>query len=231
MPHSMKAVPPWVPGVVLGVTAWAGFGWIAQAALADGAPTPLDQAVADWFYAHRMAGLTTGMRLVTELGSTAGVTGISVVIACGMVWKRAWHRLIVFGLFVPGGTAMNALLKLVFHRPRPRAEEALVIATGYSFPSGHTMAATVLYGGLVCLAWRGIADGRGRTGAALGAFVLVALVGLSRMLLGVHYLSDVLGAFVFGVGWLAFCLTATGRWRQRGGFTNGNEANQERLKL
>lgn len=187
------------------------FGCIARATSAGGPPTPLDRAVADWFHEHRVAGLTAGMALATGLASTAWVTGITLVTALGLVWKRAWHRLFVFGLIVPGGMAVNVFLKLVFHRPRPRAEDSLPILTGYSFPSGHTMAATLLYGGLVWLAWSEIDAWGWRMGAVLGAFVLVALVGVSRVQLGAHYFSDVLGAFALGVAWLVFCLTAAGR--------------------
>lgn len=217
MQHPVKITSKWAPGVPLCLGALVVFGFIARAASAGGPPTPLDQAVADWFHEHRVAGLTAWMRLATGLASTAWVTSITLVIALGLVWKHAWHRLFVFGLIVPGGMAVSVFLKQVFHRQRPMVEDSLPILAGYGFPSGHTMAATLLYGGLVCLAWSEIDAWDWRMWAVIGAFVLVALVGLSRVQLGAHYLSDVLGAFAFGVGWLVFCLTVASSWRQRSG--------------
>lgn len=200
----------------LGLSALAVFGLLAWVATSGGgSPTSLDQTVAAWFHEHRVAGLTTWMLLATGLASTVWVSGLTLVIALGLVWHHAWHRLFTLGLIVPGGMAANYFLKLFFHRPRPMAEASLPMLAGYGFPSGHAMAATLLYGGLVCLAWSEIDAWCWRMGAALGAFVLVALVGLSRVQLGAHYLSDVLGAFAFGVAWLAFSLAAAGSWRQR----------------
>jgi membrane-associated phospholipid phosphatase len=100
--------------------------------------------------------------------SIAWVTGITLVIALGLAWKHAWHRLFVFGLIVPGGMTVNTFLKWLLHRPRPLIEDTMSTLAGYSFPSGHTMAATLLYGGLVWLAWRAINTWLGQMAAVLG---------------------------------------------------------------
>jgi membrane-associated phospholipid phosphatase len=207
---SLKITANRALGAVLCLGALAVFGCNAHAATAGGPPTTLDQAVAAWLDGHRAAGLTAGMRLLTGLASTPWVSGLTLIFALGLAWKHAWQRLFVFALIVPGGMAVSVLLKQVFHRPRPVVADALSAVAGYSFPSGHTLAATLLYGGMVCVMWNLIEAKSRRLKALAGAFVLVALVGLSRVQLGAHYLSDVLGGFTFGVAWLLGCLTARG---------------------
>jgi undecaprenyl-diphosphatase len=107
-------------------------------------------------------------------------------------------------------------LKLAFYRPRPHFDDPILSLTGYSFPSGHTMAATVLYGILAVLLVTKVKRKRSKVLIALAASLLIALVGFSRMYLGAHYLSDVLGAIAEGLAWMSLCLTAMySVWRQR----------------
>ena len=88
------------------------------------------------------------------------------------------------------------------------AADPLLVLTTYSFPSGHAMAATVLYGLLAVYAVRHLRQRRSRLLAASVAGVLIVLVSFSRLYLGVHYLSDVVGGIAVGVVWLTLCLTA-----------------------
>jgi undecaprenyl-diphosphatase len=107
-------------------------------------------------------------------------------------------------------------LKLVFYRPRPHFDDPILSLTGYSFPSGHTMAATVLYGVLAVLLVTKVKRQRSKVLIGLAASLLIVLVGFSRMYLGAHYLSDVLGAIAEGLAWMSLCLTAIySVWRQR----------------
>jgi membrane-associated phospholipid phosphatase len=110
---------------------------------------------------------------------------------------------------------LNVLLKYTYMRARPSFDDAILTLATYSFPSGHTAAATLLYGiiaaYLVCLTPR-----FGLRGAIVaGAVLMVALVGASRVYLGVHYASDVLAAVVESCGWLAVCITASSTLRRR----------------
>src|SRR5205085_8119707 len=89
----------------------------------------------------------------------------------------------------------------------------------YSFPSGHTLAATVLYGVFVGYLLRAMRSSVARVSVTPAAVALVLLVAFSRIYLGVHYLTDVLAAMAEGVAWLALCYTATStliaRYRHR----------------
>ncbi|MGH9930880.1 MAG: phosphatase PAP2 family protein, partial [Pyrinomonadaceae bacterium] len=122
---------------------------------------------------------------------------------------------------VLGGTLLNRLLKYAFHRPRPFLSDPLLTITSYSFPSGHTMAATVLYGVIAAYLLTATPDWRRRALIIFSASFLILLVGFSRMYLGAHYLSDVLGAMAEGLAWLALCLTAVySVWRQQNSHRN-----------
>jgi undecaprenyl-diphosphatase len=123
--------------------------------------------------------------------------------------------LLALVLVLPGGMALNLLLKISIHRQRPSFTDSFLIFNGYSFPSDHTMAATLLYGLLAVFAVMALKAWRWRVAALLGAFVMVLLVGFSRVYLGAHYLSDVMGAAAAGLAWLALALTAVGSLRRR----------------
>lgn len=105
---------------------------------------------------------------------------------------------------------LNALVKEAMHRPRPHFSDLLLTLTTYSFPSGHSASATLFYGFLATYVIVRLRAWRSRLMVGFIALSAVILVGLSRIYLRVHYLSDVLGGMSEGVAWLALCLTATG---------------------
>ena len=195
-------------GVLLLIGASWLFGGIAQDVTAADPLTVVDKNVAGWFHERRTPGMTTAMQVVAGFASVAWVTGVVTVTALVLWWKRCWFRLLALVLVVPGGMSLGFLLKMAFHRQRPSFAESFLIFNGYSFPSGHTMAATLLYGVLAVFAVIALETWHWRVGAVLGAFVMVLMVGFSRVYLGAHYLSDVLGAAAAGLAWLALALTA-----------------------
>ena len=177
----------------------------------------LDSQVAQWLHAHATPCVTTAMLTISALGSGRAVTVIALGLALFWVWHRAWERLLVLVLTVPGAALLNALLKHAFRRARPTFADPLLVLTTYSFPSGHAMAATVLYGLLAVSAMRHLRQGRSRMLVASVAGVVIVLVSFSRLYLGVHYLSDVLGGMAVGVVWLLMCLTAAESVRRQNG--------------
>ena len=191
------------------------FGNIAEDVVTLDAITLLDAQVSQWFHVHARPPLTTLMLGVTYLHSALGIIALSGVLAIYWVRIKAWNWLLVLFLTVPLGMLLNVLLKNIFQRARPSFEQPLLTLTTYSFPSGHTAAATLFYGVLAAYLCCRLASWRWRVVVVALAALLVALVGLSRIYLGVHYLSDVVAAIAASSGWLAVSLTAVGTLRRR----------------
>lgn len=97
---------------------------------------------------------------------------------------------------------INQVLKFIIQRPRPDGFR-LATASGFSFPSGHSMAAMAFFGLLAWLVWKYEADRRLRRLYATGFALVIVMIGVSRIYLGVHYASDVLGGFCLSMAWLA----------------------------
>jgi undecaprenyl-diphosphatase len=115
---------------------------------------------------------------------------------------------------VPGGMLLNEMVKLLVHRHRPYVDGAFVDWSGYSFASGHTIGATLLYGQLALFILPLIKRRHRRALVIATTTVLILSVGFSRIALGAHYLTDVLAAIFFGSFWLMCCLI-TGRLMRR----------------
>jgi membrane-associated phospholipid phosphatase len=101
---------------------------------------------------------------------------------------------------------LNEWIKILVHRQRPFLDGPFVDWSGYSFASGHTIGATLLYGQLLLFIPPALKARHWRLLSILSAISLVALVGFSRIALGAHFLTDVLAAILFGIIWLALCV-------------------------
>jgi undecaprenyl-diphosphatase len=194
--------------------AWV-FGEIAEDVVEGDTITLIDVRLAHWFRAHATAGFTDAMLFITHWN---GILGSSVMGALLAIWfwrRKAHYWLVVVLVAVPGGMLLNVVLKHVFRRARPTLEDPLLTLSTYSFPSGHTAAATVFYGLLACYLLRRVQAWPARTAIVALCCSMVGLVALSRMYLGVHYLSDVLAAAAEGAAWLATCITAVSTLQRR----------------
>jgi membrane-associated phospholipid phosphatase len=181
--------------------------WQISESIRDGEPlTIADARLSSWLHTHHTPRMTTAMFAITALGSTEVATLIAIAFGIYFIFRRRFYWLTVFMSSVFGGMLINRLLKYAFHRPRPFFDNPLLTLTGYSFPSGHTMMATVLYGVVAAYLFTTTSDWWRRGLIALSALLLITLVGFSRMYLGAHYFSDVLGAMAEGLAWLSFCL-------------------------
>ena len=201
-------------GILLLIGASWLFGGIAEDVMTGDPLTVVDKRVAEWFHQRTSPGLTTTMQVITAFASPLWVTCVAVIAGLVLWWKRCWYRLLALVLVIAGGMVQLPLMKIAFHRRRPSFEDALSIFKGFSFPSGHTMAATLLYGLLAVFAVLVFQIWHQRARAVLCAFVMILLVGFSRLYLGAHYLSDVLGAFAAALAWLALSLTAVDTLRR-----------------
>jgi membrane-associated phospholipid phosphatase len=174
-----------------------------------------DLAVTAWFQAHASASLTSAAWVVTTLGSVGFVTAAALLVAFLFLVRKRWGRLIVFAFTMLGGSALNIALKHFFHRQRPVLENPLVTLSSYGFPSGHTMGATLLYGFLALIAVHSWRTWGQRALTAFSAALLIVAVGVSRIYLGAHYFTDVVGAMAAAAAWLAVCWTTGETIRRR----------------
>lgn len=190
------------------------FGGIAEDVMHGDPLTVIDKDIAVWLHERTNPGMLAVMQLITDLASTVWVTVVSVLIVLILCWKRYWYRLLAFMLVFPGGMVLIFLLKIAFHRSRPSFADSVTIFQSYSFPSGHTMAAMLLYGMMAVLGVIAFDSWRWRVRIVISACSTVLLVGFSRMYLNAHYLSDVLAAIAVGLAWLTLCLTAVNTLRR-----------------
>lgn len=144
-----------------------------------------------------MAWLTPIMQAASAIGNTAGRALILLVGVCALLWADRRHAACWLVATTACGTLLNTALKQAFAAPRPRLLPHLDIVSSYSFPSGHAAGNMILFGALALVIGRRIAFGP--------ALVAIALVGVSRVWLGVHWPSDVLAGWIGGIGWLALC--------------------------
>jgi membrane-associated phospholipid phosphatase len=202
-------------GVVLMLAAAWLFGGIAEDVVNNESITLLDVRLAHWFHLHASGAMTRFMLFITNWHGMIGAPIMALMVAGYFYLKRQHYWLVALFAVVPGGMLLNVLLKYVFHRNRPSFADPLLTLQTYSFPSGHTANAAMLYGLLAC--WLVVRHRRlgARVAIIACACLMVALVGISRMYLGVHYLSDVLAAAAEGACWLAVCITAISTLRRR----------------
>lgn len=191
---------------------------IAGAAVGPGARlAALDIEVAQWLHARAREPWTTLLLAVSYLHSVAGIAFLSLLLAWHLWRRQAHYWLLALLLAVPPGMLLNVLLKHRYRRVRPGFDDPLLTLATYSFPSGHTLAATVFYGLLACYLWTCGRSAARRAAAVVAALLMVALVAFSRIYLGAHFLTDVLAAMAEGLGWLAVCVGAVASLRRHRG--------------
>jgi phosphatidylinositol-3-phosphatase len=186
-------------------------GAVTGAVLRRAAPTGLvDRPVEIFVVGHRQAWLNAMMRPVTDLGAAAVLVPLVLVAGLGWRWRRgSWRPLALLGAGAAGAWVVQVAVKQLVERPRPPTGLALSHASGFAFPSGHATDAAAVYGMLAALLVRP-ARRAARVVALAAAFGLVALVGLSRVYLGVHWLTDVLAGASIGAVWIASLILVVG---------------------
>jgi undecaprenyl-diphosphatase len=171
----------------------------------------VDRPVAVFFVRHREAWLTRLLQDLTNLGSIRIL--LPLILAVGVGWwlrRRTWRPLVLLAAAYAGADlAFNAVKQLV-GRPRPPAAILLKPVAGPSFPSGHATQAVAVYGMLAALAATASPRWSRKVTAWALAVVIAGLVGLSRLYLGAHWLTDVLAGFALGAAWL-FAVLALAR--------------------
>ena len=190
------------------------FGWLVSQVRGGGRLVDIDTAglerLHEWV--RQSPEVVGALKLVTNLGAPIWlwfVVGLAVILLVRAGRIRLAVFLVVTTLL---GGLLDTVVKIVVDRPRPVLDNPVAFARGKSFPSGHAMSSTVAYGALllvfiptVARRWRPVVIG--------ATAVVVVSIAFTRLALGVHYLSDVVGGIVLGVAWLAVSTAAFSIWR------------------
>jgi membrane-associated phospholipid phosphatase len=140
-------------------------------------------------------------KAATAIGSPVVVDVVAAVVVVLLLFLRWWRLAAVVALARVGELVCESVVKMVVARPRPALVNPVASASGYSFPSGHAGGSAAVYGALALLALVGVA-GWARLMLVTGAALLVSAVAVSRVLLGVHYPSDVAAGMALGLAWV-----------------------------
>ncbi|MEU7427955.1 phosphatase PAP2 family protein [Streptomyces sp. NPDC040750] len=205
----------------IALAAWGAFGVLtAVVVTGDGRPLRLDHNLLLWSAGHRPHAAVTLARDVTATGT--GAIPYALAVLAGLIAGRsARHRLLAAACFagcLAAGQALRYGVMELVRRPRPPLTDWATHASGWGFPSGHTTTGAITAGLLIAAVT--LRAPRGATALRLIIGCWGALVGLTRIYLGVHWFTDVVGGWLFAVGWLGTCLWVTAR-RLPGSFVTG----------
>jgi membrane-associated phospholipid phosphatase len=185
------------------------FSLLARRVFALSGTDPLDHEITLWARSLPLPGGSEAARAVTLFGGLPFVLSATFVTVAALALRNRRVSAMLFSASVLGGFGLETILKLVFHRARPDLVAPLAREATYSFPSGHATMATVFFGGLAALVFHVSRRPAARTAAVLGAAFAVFSVALSRVYLGLHWLTDVAAGILVGLFWVVVSATAT----------------------
>ena len=199
---------------VISVVSLVGFGMIATL-ISSHNILAFDSAIISYVQGLETPTLTAIMKFFTFIGSGNAIFVIAVVVMF-FLYMVLHHRseLLFFSIVIIFTSILNQMLKDFFHRARPDFHRLVEIG-GYSFPSGHAMSAMAVYGALAFLLWRHIPTRLGRTILIILSAIMIFMIGISRVYLGVHYPSDIIGGYFASALWLTIAIWFYQRYKER----------------
>jgi len=200
-----------------------GFTALARAAVRLPLGGPLDRRLELGVHGWAAGPVLALLRAISFFGSTTFIAAGSIAVTAVLARLHAPRRLRAFLLSVVGAVIWVQLLKRFFHRARPDLFDPLAHAIGFSFPSGHSALAAAFFGSVAGLAAASAKMGRRAAAYLAGGLGAVILVGFSRVALGVHWPTDVLGGWAVGFAWLAFVFAFAERAARRARAAAGSE--------
>lgn len=194
----------WITSAVL-----AGCFLLLALALNTSGLAVLDQRIGDYFFSLRTESWNQVIEAFSGLGTTKGYLAVfGIILIITLIWKK-WGHAIWLTAALAAGWLLNKGLKAWIHRERPIHWESLVEPDGYSFPSGNAMVSAAFYGLLALILFSSRRSWVRVSGACV--LLLILLIGLSRLYLGVHFVSDIAGGLLAGAS-IAFACYAG--WRR-----------------
>lgn len=173
--------------------------------------TQLDYQISNYIYNWHSPLKNQIMTIITHVGGVISQTIVTLLTVISLLVMKKWRSGLWYGLTVLlGALVLNGAVKEFYQRARPSEIKALVEIGGYSFPSGHSMGAVIVYGGILFLIFQFTRSSSLRLFFSLFIIPIILLIGLSRIYLAVHFPSDVIGGFSLGLSWLSFAIATQG---------------------
>ncbi|MGM8211314.1 phosphatase PAP2 family protein [Virgibacillus sp. W0430] len=172
----------------------------------------IDETISYWMTYKSTPFVTKMMHYISLIGSSEVILVFTIVVGMIFLWRRNWRHFSFFLTLSVGGVVLNFLLKMVISRERP-GEAARYIEVfnmpfeiqSYSFPSGHTMRASILFLFLIYLSIVSIKNSTFKIGACVLLITLLLVVAVSRVYLDAHFATDVIGAIIISIAWFFLC--------------------------
>ena len=165
-------------------------------------PLPYDEALRAAVHSWSSPALTAAMLWLTHLGAAGVLVPLGGLVGAWLLLRESRRAAYVFVITVLGGELVDETLKLLVQRPRPEPFFGVTTPFTYSFPSGHAFMSVCFYGTLALLLAPRLGSRAARSALWLAVALIAALVGFSRVYLGVHYPSDVAAGYIGGIIWL-----------------------------
>lgn len=166
-----------------------------------------DDMIIDFIQSFISDDLTIWVERVTFFGSVSFITIALLFITALLLWRKKYALATFFVLTNVIGALLNKLLKWFFKRERPDILP-VIIEKGYSFPSGHSMGSLIFFGSCAYLCIHIVKSTGHKIIAYVVACLFIILIGISRIYLGVHYPTDVVGGYSIGIAYSAVCILA-----------------------
>ena len=158
----------------------------------------IDKNIYNFIISFKSSGVTKFFKIIT---SFAGIEFMIISVIVVLLLKRLKHKRFFIILNLVNDIILNTLLKFLFKRERP-FDLMLIEESGYSFPSGHTMVACIFYGFIIWLINKSNYSRKIKIVINSFLIILIILIGISRIYLGVHYVSDVIGGYLISISYL-----------------------------
>lgn len=174
----------------------------------DGETLAYDAAILLWFNALATPELDRLMVFLTDLGGVIVIGSLTAALIAYLFYKRRTYAALMLTFGVGGAALINLLLKSIFERVRPDLWTQIVTEVSFSFPSGHAMGSSALALSIIVILWRT----KWRTVSIVLGLFYVIIIGVTRLYLGVHYPTDIIGGWLISLGWIAVVASFIFHW-------------------
>ncbi len=174
----------------------------------------IDQSIYNFFYNFSSSQATVIFLIITFLASKEFIILMCLIFILISLIKRKYQTSFLIILNIVISLLLNQTFKAIIRRERP-FELMIVNESGYSFPSGHSMTALIFYGYFIYLTWESNLKKISKIFITILNIILILLVGISRIYLGVHYPTDVIGAYFLGLFYLILYINITNNYIKR----------------